>query len=195
MRSGRESSQYFTLYRSIQSGFQLSKTCSVVTTSYLDLSSKSELMLNYIFKYFLCYFIDLYLHWMHPFLSTTMWADRPPPLAYAEPLSCVRCYAARSLWRSLLRELTACRCWAATCTLFYHRTYTVGRKGTPHMASDRSKHHIYGGWNDPVRPQLRNSYYQQFHAGMHSRLMLDMTISRGHPRPASPCHSERERRI
>jgi len=26
------------------------------------------------------------------------------------------------------------------------------------MASDRPKHPIYGGGNDPVRPQLRNSY-------------------------------------
>jgi hypothetical protein len=41
------------------------------------------------------------------------------------------------------------------------RTYAVGRKGTPHMASDRPKHPIYGGGNNPVRPQLRNSYVYQ----------------------------------
>jgi hypothetical protein len=37
------------------------------------------------------------------------------------------------------------------------RTYAVGRKGALHMASDWPKHPIYGGENDPVGPQLRNS--------------------------------------
>jgi spore coat polysaccharide biosynthesis predicted glycosyltransferase SpsG len=37
------------------------------------------------------------------------------------------------------------------------RTYAVGRKGAPHMASDRPKRPIYGGGNDSVGPQLRNS--------------------------------------
>jgi hypothetical protein len=43
------------------------------------------------------------------------------------------------------------------------RTYAVGRKGALHMASDRPKHPIYGGGNDPIGPQLRNSYHQSVH--------------------------------
>jgi hypothetical protein len=45
-----------------------------------------------------------------------------------------------------------------------YRTYAVGRKGAPHMASDRPKRPIYGGGNDSVGPQLRNSYYTRAYA-------------------------------
>jgi len=38
------------------------------------------------------------------------------------------------------------------------RTCAVGGNGSPHMASARQKHLIYGGTNGPVGPQLRNSY-------------------------------------
>jgi hypothetical protein len=84
-------------------------------------------------------------------------------------------HVARSTWPSALSTARLCQPKRGHCRrergkgskimaipglpiAIHVRTYAVGRKGTPHMASDRPKHPIYGGGNDPVRPQLRNSY-------------------------------------